>query len=630
MACWNLKKLDLDSPKDSSSIMDNFIKESKSYESILVRELLQNTLDARVESETNNSKAYVTIREIETDIAQGDKWLSEIKDFVKKSSAAPSKIDFNSSRALVIEEFHTTGLTGNTSDPRAEGEEQRWANFWHCEGVRNKTGKSLGRAGQGKITYFMSSMLNSVFALTKRYDDNKTYLYGKCILDNCPKINNTYYHRHHLWGEKNEKTQAVMPVTDEKQIESFKNTFSIKRTNESGTSFVIPMHVHELEKDKLVRAILEDFYYPILKEHLIVSVENIEINSVNLEELINQYLSIYSQPSISYLKFLKSIAEYEKGNIYAVDKNWTNETSLKEAYFNEEELEIIKKDFSEGKIVCANFPITVTPKAGDNQQGNIIVFLQKKEDIKETEELFIRSELVIGDEKKLRNVAGKSFGLVLIDDPVISEFLGYAEEASHMKWNAKEREVQKRYSNVQQSLLAIRQAMPRFYKMLDTCENDVLEHLFDDILSIPNEKSSAKKKQKKTQQKDNSATPTGNVPEHERQERFFDLYDLDYDHGVGMRDSKKITAEMLPLTGSLEIAYDRLDGEGDPFKHWHPFDFDFLANKNQFKIKTSGVKIKKREENIITFTVTECDFNVEVSGFNRDQYLKSKGTLRNE
>ena len=53
---WNFDRLGPNTPADGDAVRGNFIRESKSAAAIFVRELLQNTLDARVKDAGGKEK----------------------------------------------------------------------------------------------------------------------------------------------------------------------------------------------------------------------------------------------------------------------------------------------------------------------------------------------------------------------------------------------------------------------------------------------------------------------------------------------------------------------------------------------------------------------------------------------
>lgn len=623
---WNFDRLGPNTPEDGDAVRGNFIRESKSPAAIFVRELLQNTLDARI-NDANGKKipARITLKIIEPSVDFNEQLCGKIIPFVS-SIDKEIHIDLNSPKALVIEEFNTSGLLGDTNDHRAEGEDERWANFWHRAAIPTKT-KALGRAGQGKVTFFMASQINSLFAITRRINDDNDYAYGKCMFSKCPKVDGVHYHRHHLWGVCKTSDAPVSPVTSPMEIQKIKEAFQLERQCESGVSFIIPYPVSNLTEHDLVAAVIKDFYYPVFANELSVSIGNVDITSSSLKELIPQYLTDNSKPSVKYLSFMEKTTKNLPD--ISISEEWLSHSDIIPAYFQENQFESLKEKFNNGECIAVHFPVEIFPKKAEKYNGGIDVFLQYSEDIFQAEDLFIRSGLPIGEEHPLQKNAKKCFALVRINDSEISEFLGYAEEPSHNKWKITEPEVNKRYNNVSDVINSIRRAALCLYNAMRGYEVGRYEDVFVDILSIPYAEGTKKRQKKKTQirGKDVPPYPPAPIP---RQEPFFELYDIDNNSGLGMRSiSGKLSQEQLPLKGKLIFAYNLLEGDGDPFANWHPFDFD-LSDQKHFSINKQGIKVISREDNIIKFVVSEVDFFIEIKGFNVAQQIKAKGSIENE
>lgn len=630
---WCFDKLGPNEPEDGDATRGNFYRESTSSATTFVRELLQNTLDARLFNETSNKHpARVTINFITPTIELNKKLCGEIIPYIK--SIDPNfNINLDSPRALVIEEYGTTGLIGDTVDHRAAGEDERWANFWHREAVPTKTTKSLGRAGQGKITLFMASQLNCLFAVTRRINDDKDYAYGKCIFSYCPKVSGICYRRQHLWG--NLPTQAqektVQPITDPEVIKELKIAYQLKRNQESGISFIIPYPDEILKEEDLINAVIKDFYYPVFTGGLSVHIGSVDITSTTLKDLIQSRLDDKQKPSVKYLSFMELTANYPQNDIIKILPEWQDSPNLKREYFYDNQFDNVQEKFLSGECIATSFPVKVFPQKEPDICGEIEVFLQYKEEYLQTEDLFIRNGLPIGEERPLQKNAKKCFALVRIDNPVISEFVGYAEEPSHNKWNTKQQEVTKRYNKVQSVIKAIRSAAFYLYNLLRGNDTRPDEDIFIDILSIPNPNGAKKRKKKKNPKpgRDGLPVPPDKSPKH--RETFWEFYDINDNSGIGIKSiNNDVLQDKLPLPAELEFAYNLLEGDGDPFENWHPFDFD-LSDKKQFHIqKQKGITIISQDQNKISFIIEKNDFCLEITGFNPAQQIKVKGIVNDE
>jgi len=443
----------------------------------------------------------------------------------------------------------------------------------------------------------------------------------------CPKVGNNHYHRHHLWGDVKASDMPVEPVTAPEEIKKIQDAFQLKRQHESGVSFIIPYPDPNLTEHDLIAAVIKDFYYPVFTNELSVSVGDVDITSSSLKELIPQYLADNSKPSVEYLSFMERTAEIQPE--ICVSKEWLEYSNIVPDYFPENQFDSLKEKFNQGECIAVRFPVEILPKKSTKYTGSIDVFLQYHEDFFQAEDLFIRSGLSIGEERPLQKNAKRCFALVRIDDPEISEFLGYAEEPSHNKWKITEPEVNKRYNQVSGVINSIRHAALCLYNAMRGYEVGRYEDVFADILSIPSAEGTKKRKKKKTPIRGKDVPPCPPTP-IQRQEPFFELYDIDNNSGLGIRSiATKVPKEKLPLNGKLLFAYNLLEGDGDPFVNWHPFDFD-LSDQKQFTVEKKGVTIVSREDNIIKFMVNDADFFIEIKGFNVAQQIKAKGSIEYE
>ena len=84
---WNFDRLGPNTPADGDAVRGNFIRESKSAAAIFVRELLQNTLDARVMDAGERKKtARVTLDFITPDVDFNKKLCEKIIPFIRSRS----------------------------------------------------------------------------------------------------------------------------------------------------------------------------------------------------------------------------------------------------------------------------------------------------------------------------------------------------------------------------------------------------------------------------------------------------------------------------------------------------------------------------------------------------------------
>ena len=219
--------------------VDQFEGENKSSATrTFARELLQNTLDARLDKE---SPAKVNFKIIENHQSKLINDLREDLDVALTNSQ--SKDDKSSKNLLLIEEFGTVGLNG----PVGPRKDSNHANFWSNSGSRVGRGKqskesaTLGGAGVGNIALFLVSGLKTILVYTVRNkvgsselcidEEIPQYVMGKIelrdswLVDN-DNVDSTGYTYEGFYSNQDQHGNTI-PETDPQEINRFKDIFEL-------------------------------------------------------------------------------------------------------------------------------------------------------------------------------------------------------------------------------------------------------------------------------------------------------------------------------------------------------------------------------------------------------------------
>src|SRR6202008_1177117 len=118
-------------------------------------------------------------------------------------------------------------------------------------------------------------------------------VFGKCIVQKSHQIGDTYYMRHGYWRHvRQELGVQPLPAIKSEFIQQFCKDFGINRKDgQLGTSWVIPFPVESLTQEAMIRAVLVDFHFSVLKGALEVDVFGVEINQDTISDLIAKHLS---------------------------------------------------------------------------------------------------------------------------------------------------------------------------------------------------------------------------------------------------------------------------------------------------------------------------------------------------
>ena len=238
----------------------------------LVRESIQNSLDARKGNErvrmrfTFGNLDLDTVREVYGGL---NRHLTAPDNGLLEPPDAGDPLRF-----LAIEDFGTTGLTGDVSqlDIRDDDEQNNFFYFWRNIGRSGKSGDQLGSWGLGKSVFAAASDINTYFGITCRQDDlDQSYLMGMCVL----KTHKVGEHTYEPYGYfQAAGTDDPMPITDFETIERFRTKFHLARApRQSGLSIVIPHVVPEFTVALLKEVAVEHYFWPILNGRLSIEIQ---------------------------------------------------------------------------------------------------------------------------------------------------------------------------------------------------------------------------------------------------------------------------------------------------------------------------------------------------------------------
>ena len=614
---WYCTRQALGDPDGKTIAMDSFLLEEKDFVSIVVREIIQNVLDARKIDAASGKRKTATLKINIVDHKDGlstDTLLDYTSQLEGHLEAANHELNYKSKDfcgALVIEEFETTGLTGTVDNSRFSDEPdyQRWNNFWHGEAKEIKAGRSLGRRGQGKITYHLASGTSTVLALSNQQDGESNLLFGKCIFRETHELDGKYYNRHAFWCAEKDASGDIQPVPidNTETLKKFKNDFKISRGHEDGTSWVIPfIRLSEFTSDRILKEIIKEFFIAILHGDIVCDVCGTRVDASNLEDTMMS-LEVFSGERLEYVKWLISGLAI-KPNQIELNSSWYagSEMPASEDALDDEDLEICKKLFEDGDTITFKVPIPITRSGKAKIESAVTAFLAYKPDAESTHELYSRDSLMIEEERWLKPVPGKFFGALIALEDEIVDFLGCAEEASHLKWNPQLTDLQKKYDDRTTTLSMVRRSLPALARLLLEQESRIYDDIFNDLMTVPG--AAAEKKAKKKRKRSKTGIRTGRPGSQP-------LLSVDQTGGILMVSAGPGFSKVsCPEVISFALAYKTLEGTGDSFREYHHFDFD-LSDSKQHPFEVKKCSVVSADLNQVELNVEDPDFTLRVPGF---------------
>lgn len=607
---------------------NNFAKERRSWIAILLRELLQNGLDARADA-----GQPVTVRVAEINVGESDAafvdGLIPADHLERFRLSVPHVQDPPSAarRFLVLEDFGTTGLIGETENPDLDGKGQNWNAFWFREGEGSKEhGAGNGGAGQGKITYFSTSSIRTIFAYTVRQNGASEALYGASSFLRDYEYQSKKWLRDSYWGisHKNGDATIATPTTDSGLIQTFIDKFGLSRQpGMTGLSLIIPSP-REFGLKEAIEVVIAEFFIPILRGDLIVRIGDTVLDATSIMSLADTMLpderarELHTCTTAGYRKFVEKAVKKSRLNEVVTVNGIESLSQLTAGSFDEEAIVRLRETLEAEGQVAVRFPLTVKPRTGAQIETHFDVHLMCPQDLDNVEESIVRRDLLIGEEP----VGGGSLrqrarGLTLIADIELSKLLLCAEEATHLRWNTRLPRLKEYYKSGAEVVSFVRNAMARLLDVLTGGDQKRDFKLLAKFFAAPGTASRVPSKGKKSPKGDKPMTP-GEIPPPKQKKLI--LQALVDGCSVLPNPSHPLAPSSIPVKATLEFAYEGLDK--DAFAEYDPLDFD-LADSS-FQITAVNCSVTSCAMNNVQFDVTAPDFKLEVTGFDKNLRLRAR------
>ncbi|MBM7332886.1 hypothetical protein [Alloalcanivorax marinus] len=587
---------------------DQFNNDDVKLVDALIREAVQNSLDAKSD---NGSKVFIKIKILEFE----EKKIPDLHEFLKKDELKKhleaSRLDgdvFNARpvRALLIEDYGTSGLTGSIDLK----DENPFSDFWRCIGVSHKGGRNLGRWGLGKLVFSGVSSIRTFFGVTKQEGGHpEPLLMGQAVLLN-HSIDGDRYDSHGFYSQKVEENGGLqIPVVDPQEVGRFCDFFGVERAEKNGLSILIPYLIEGVDERKLLDALINNYFFPILFEKLVVEINDKLVDSSSFYK----YAKLHGGNNFSeqMISFVKEMKEIQGSSTVGLD---LTSRSMREGLggaVSSEEGDELRNKLSSGALVDLKWPVLLKNKKGEEFFTHFSIYMKKASD-GGGGALFVRDAIVLTAEKKHFRGPGV-FAAMVADDASISDFLGDAENPAHTTWSGTAEKVSRNWKSVSGKLREVRRAPQELYNFLF----GALEHRDDnallDLFSLEGEE---KGKIAEGRGRDKTGKPASIPPPRAKSYRVSRHAD-----GFSISGTGKHSREDGILVLKVRIAYDVL--RGSPLSKFSDMDFDL--RKGAIKIKPEGATCSVESANSFVIEAGASDFKVVVTGFdtNRDLFVSA-------
>ena len=629
MAAWRFRAHRRDE-KIRNPIQGEFFSEEavEKPAQALVREVVQNSLDARAGAQPVHVRFAISGPEEMTEVAARF-WLQGAWAHLRAPENGLRSVPDSprAGRFLAIEDFGTSGLEGDPDALRPEGVPSRLFAFFRAEGISQKGGKDGGRWGVGKTVFLRASDLNTMLCLTVRKDDGKRLVFGQSVLRH-HWLDGTYFTPDGAFGEVDDafgeddgkSAPATVPSGDPKLAERMRRDFALTRDAEPGLSVIVPFASEDLSGSAVVEAVMREYFYPILSGQLVLTVDDPAFPdgpvTLTADGLLDQLLASKSLSGsigpLAALTIWLGRVGFDTAVSLAAPKPGTPAWSadmIPPAVRDD-----LAARYRKGDTLLVRVPLTVHPLGEQPRESHFFMVLRRDLSDRGAAPAFVRNGIQIPKALERRVRGQNLWALVVIEDQPIATLLGDAETPAHTHWSKDTQNFRNKYRYGAATIDFVRTA-PRF--VAEALTEAVRERDFLALVDFfPLQESGEARTAPTSRPSRHPEPPESSLEDLGLRGGSSGLYRVErLDGGFRVSTARAASGEKEPFT--VAVAYDCT--RGDPLRRWSPRDFDLSALPRRLE----GASLLNGTANQLTLA-PEGFVRLEITGFdpNRDLFVK--------
>jgi hypothetical protein len=284
--------------------------------------------------------------------------------------------------------------------------------------------------------------------------------------------------------------------------------------------------------------------------------------------------------------------------------------------FDAEQREKLRADFKDEKLVAIKVRVALPLRDGGQDEGELLVFLQRQTGTDRFESYFVREGMTITKLNSKRSLRGVK-AWVSVESGPLASLLGDTEGPAHTSWDTSNDERPNRtWKTWKGRVTFCTRIVDSLAEFLSPPTDEADFDLLSEFFSIENASSTPKPRRKPGDKGESTKgfDPPDPTP------RWF--------RSAPKAGGFRVTSSpALPTPPNavlrMSVAYD-MSG-GNPLKHWSPFDFDFRKKaKGEINFTGKNVKAEAKEGNVLEIYVDGEEFELTVQGFdvNRDLVVR--------
>ena len=618
----------------------------------LVREVIQNALDAALDKYEGRSRGSYGPVKVRFSLAgitnplpeeRAQEYFVGLKSHLEAVNELDNDIVFRLTEDslltggmpfLVIEDYRTKGLNGaweqfdDTPEQPAVGNDFYW--FFRNVGRSGKGESDNGSWGLGKWVFPDASKISSYIAVTRRTEDDETLLMGQAVLNKHTVVDQRYppygYFAEHDTAAFSRPLTTANPE-HRPFIRRCIDDFDLRYRSSSGLSVVIPFPrvgggegEVVLDKNRLLAAVVHNYFFPIVAGHLEVSVEGdgspVYLSSSNIDYVLDDLsLADTGESSASgyrkLFKMCRDIMGLRPDEVVEIG----NPGTIQEGSESYADLVALRPKYDSEELLAFRITTDVQRRNGSRETSYYNLYLQKDTSLEEGHDYYVRGTLSIPNRDSIRGYAARAL-LVVNENEPLAAMLRDSERPSHNAWYPQDDRVTKRWVATRSRITSVINAPSRLLRILEAAPEGLQRDALIDVfswdgkwgkptvpVSVPNV----------IQEPASKPTVTPTPPEDLPVSRLTDFTTTRVGTGFRVRGAAGGDSS-VPFRARLLVAY--VIPRGNSFKRYKEFDFS-LHGANPLEVTVIGGNVSPGNSGNELFLDVEdlAKFSLTVQGF---------------
>ena len=620
----------------------------------LVRESIQNSLDAKLKGETARVRFAFSRDRLALSANASRPYLNGFRRHLEAVT-----IDRNGTRPqqgqsvgegeavyeafrqldqpmtwLAVEDFGTRGLTGQIEGNRERESDNHFWGFFRSIGISPKGEDFGGSWGLGKWVFPDASMINAYIGITRRIGEVRDLLMGMAILKTHHIDQDKFppYGQFASFSEDDDSTWLPMPADSSARdgdfIDRAIHDFALLRSKQPGLSVVVPWPKPELNGSSIARAVLTQYFLPILKGDLVVEIDDPDethstLDSATLEsELSHVAQSERDDESPESMRGLIHLArwaiERQEDDFIRVPSPAGNTSAKRQ--FDEYNFDSLRERYNHSERLAIEINVSARRSdstAAQSQSSVFRIYLERADDLLKGHDYFVRGHLRIPHMDHITSFHARA--LILVDGTSeLGHLLRDSEGPAHTKWDPHAERLKEGWSGGYRRVQEVRRTVPLILRQL---VDDRHERQLDALADLfPADLPALSRGKQQSQSRGGGVSTRPDVPVLTPSSALLNRI------SGGFRVAP--VGERPPALGSrwsVRFAYDMpRGGKSRAFRAFASgvtagsFDFDL---ERTLAVQANGVRCSTMSANELMFTVQSANFDLRVTGFDERDLL---------